>query len=746
MRTLIFLRGVSGSGKSTFIKEHNWLEPFVLSSDLLRKMLTSYDIDINGNNYTSQNMNDEVWKTFYHILETRLNEGELTVIDATNIKREDINKFKKLAEKYRYRIYCIDFSDIPLETLKERNASRPAEIRVSDAVIEKQYNLIKKETIPSGITVINHADINWMDPIFKKQLDFNEYENIHVIGDVHGCYDALTEYLFNVSDTDLGIIGQEMAEYDINPNDLYIFCGDYLDRGPQNVETLKLMMSLSKRKNVICLEGNHEIHLFRWAQGLETFSPEFNNVTMAELEAAGISKKDVRRFCYHLTQMIKFEFAGKHFIITHGGVPTWVDERVSTRQIIGGVGGYKNCDTVDNSFCRNMDKMEYDAYSVHGHRNVHNVPIRFNDRCFNLEGKVEYGGCLRGIKITKEEVIPIEIKNEYFRDFDSALVDTSLNTKDVASVVAALKNTRFVNEKKFGNISSFNFNHDAFNEAVWSNVTVTARGLFINTMTNKVVIRGFSKFFNYDERELTKPSALKKHLNFPVKAYLKYNGFLGLLGYDEETDKLVFASKSMIGKEYANFFEEIFKKQVSEDNQNKIKNYLKENNLCMNFEVIGPEFDPHVINYNSNSLVLLDIATREIDYKHLPYYEVVKMANEFELEVKRECFTFDTWEQIENFIGNVGDINYQYNGEYIEGFVLEDANGFMFKLKSGYYLLWKKLRNIACAVFKYGDYNNKRNISLPIEKSFYDWVKRYYIDNPNEEKNILELRKMFLEA
>jgi predicted MPP superfamily phosphohydrolase len=76
-------------------------------------------------------------------------------------------------------------------------------------------------------------------------FDAKEYEKVVIFGDIHGCYDPLKEY------------------FDKNPfneNYNYIFCGDYLDRGPQNKEVLEFLISLKDKKNCVFLEGNHE----RW--------------------------------------------------------------------------------------------------------------------------------------------------------------------------------------------------------------------------------------------------------------------------------------------------------------------------------------------------------------------------------------------------------------------------------------------------------------------------------------------------
>ena len=45
------------------------------------------------------------------------------------------------------------------------------------------------------------------------------------------------------------------------------------------------------------------------------------------------------------------------------------------------------------------------VYQVHGHRNAQNYPAQYNQRCFNLEGKVEFGGTLRVAQLVREGLV-----------------------------------------------------------------------------------------------------------------------------------------------------------------------------------------------------------------------------------------------------------------------------------------------------------------------------------------------------
>lgn len=58
--------------------------------------------------------------------------GEFTVIDATNSKTSEMNRYKELCSAYKYRMYCVDFTDIPIEVTKERNRMRPEVKQVPD--------------------------------------------------------------------------------------------------------------------------------------------------------------------------------------------------------------------------------------------------------------------------------------------------------------------------------------------------------------------------------------------------------------------------------------------------------------------------------------------------------------------------------------------------------------------------------------------------------------------------------------
>ena len=106
-----------------------------------------------------------------------------------------------------------------------------------------------------------------------------------------------------------------------------------------------------------------------------------------------------------------------------------------------------------------------------------------------------------------------------------------------------------------------------------------ARGLFINRNTNEIVSRSYNKFFNIEERLTTKMHVLVNTLRFPVTVYDKANGFLGTVGYNSETDELVFTSKSYTSSGqkdgHAKWVEELFYKTFDASQTEAMKEYVK---------------------------------------------------------------------------------------------------------------------------------------------------------------------------
>lgn len=481
MRVLLLLRGAPGCGKSTWIDE-NGLKPFTISSDDIRILYSSPRHDVNGRPYINQKADGVVWKTIFSILEGRMQNGEFTVIDATNSKTAEINRYKNLCDTYKYRMYCVDFTDLPIDTVKKRNAGREPLKIVPEEVIDKCYSRFATQKIPSGVTVIKPDEL---DKVWMKKNDLSRYKKIHIFGDIHGCYTAYKELL------------DSLGGY--KEDECYVFCGDYLDRGAEIAPMMNELLSIYDKKNVYLLEGNHEWHLWVWACGGIAKSQEFELRTKTALTSAGIDKKAVRQFYRRLGQCAYFTYYGKDYLVTHGGLSTLPENltKVSTNEIVLGSGDYKNSEEADAGFVANTTDW---CYQIHGHRNVKHLPVKVNDRCFNLEGGVEFGGELRAVTLLQDGSAQVhEVKNNVVIRKEKFIVGSDKASEDVGQMVIDFRKNKMISEKSFGNISSFNFTKRAFYDRAWNTQTVRARGLYINVPKQKIIARGYEKFFSISE-------------------------------------------------------------------------------------------------------------------------------------------------------------------------------------------------------------------------------------------------------
>ena len=129
---LVILRGIPGSGKSTWLRSSGLL-PYSICADTIRIMYST------PNPYISQDNDSRVWSTLYDMLETRMKNGEFTIIDGTHTTGKSLRRYKQLCNKYGFEMRVVDFK-VSLEDALERNKNRPLHQFVPGDVIERMHN------------------------------------------------------------------------------------------------------------------------------------------------------------------------------------------------------------------------------------------------------------------------------------------------------------------------------------------------------------------------------------------------------------------------------------------------------------------------------------------------------------------------------------------------------------------------------------------------------------------------------
>lgn len=253
--------------------------------------------------------------------------------------------------------------------------------------------------------------------------------------------------------------------------------------------------------------------------------------------------------------------------------------------------------------------------------------------------------------------------------------------------IKKLRANSYIREKVLtDNISSFNFTRKAFYDNHWDNMTIKARGLFIDTNHNKIIARGFNKFFTLEEH---KRLHIPYNLTFPLEVSSKANGYLGIFSttYD---GKPFFASKSTNEGWYAEEFERILRDKVA-NRLDLLTKYAYENNVTFLFEVLSIN-DKHIINFNENNIILLDVVKNNIDFKYYDYNTIETLAYRFGFDVRDKPVIIFNEQELKKYMAEMDRI-------VTEGFVARDANSFMFKYKAYYYRYWKNIRGVILALW-----------------------------------------------
>lgn len=112
--SLVLLIGASGSGKSTFAKEH-FRPTEIVSSDRCRALISDNEDD--------QTVTPEAFELLHLIVSRRLRKGRLTVVDATNVQARSRHPLLAFAREYNIPAVALVF-DVPEAICLSNNRKR----------------------------------------------------------------------------------------------------------------------------------------------------------------------------------------------------------------------------------------------------------------------------------------------------------------------------------------------------------------------------------------------------------------------------------------------------------------------------------------------------------------------------------------------------------------------------------------------------------------------------------------------
>lgn len=136
----------------------------------------------------------------------------------------------------------------------------------------------------------------------------------YIIGDIHGHYVKLKN-LFDV------------LKSHIRADDVVIFLGDYIDRGPSSFEVVEFLVALSDTYRIVFLKGNHEDMFIKYLRKQDYAGNFIRN-------GGGYTIKSYLKHCkskplphthIEFFNSLKLYYEGSDFIAVHAGLNPGID-------------------------------------------------------------------------------------------------------------------------------------------------------------------------------------------------------------------------------------------------------------------------------------------------------------------------------------------------------------------------------------------------------------------------------------
>jgi protein phosphatase len=418
---LVVLVGASGSGKSTFARRH-FRPTQVLSSDFFRGLVADDEND--------QAATPDAFDVLHYTAAARLRAGRLTVVDATNVRREDRASLVRLAKDHDVLPVAIVL-DLPEAVCIERNAAR-ADRDLSAGVIRRQRSELRRglrglgrEGFRKVLVLRSPEDVEAAVLTYEKQYNDRREDTgpFDVIGDVHGCRAELEELL--------GRLGYALTRDDrgrpvdaLHPEGRRaVFVGDLVDRGPDSPGVLRLVMGMVAAGHALCVPGNHENKLVKALRGRNVQISHGLEETLTQLATEPEEfRRAVEEFCYGLVS--HYVLDGGALVVAHAGLPEKLQGRSSGRVRTFALYGDTTGETDEFGLpVRYPWAKDYRgrAMVLYGHTPVPEPEWVNNTMC--LDTGCVFGGKLTALRYPERELVAVPATRTYYEPARPFLVD-----------------------------------------------------------------------------------------------------------------------------------------------------------------------------------------------------------------------------------------------------------------------------------------------------------------------------------
>lgn len=730
---LYILSGAPGSGKSTWFKKAlNLPASALVSSDDLRAQIfgvrEAFDPETNSTREVLNSNGDRtVFSIMANIVEERLKEKLVTVVDATNTTDKDREVWAKIAERYGMPVTVLLF-DVNEDELIQRDLNRKRSVGAD--VIQHFLRKLEKKSKYNLVTVAPEDTTTFMVPTIP--------ENTDVIGDVHG--------LFDETKTILEKLGYQIKNGELTHPEgrKVLFLGDWVDRGRQSVECFELIYNAVNKNGHFALLGNHEHKLFKiyrhWKEKGEYQPRSFSGAeTMVDFWER-VPENTMNKWMSWLNTIPAAYSCGR-FVFCHADVKSLDPYQIPLSVAVYGESDWGKFDTDAYFTAWSQKKGMSGPILIRGH--IVNTNDNEISRVFSLEHKVGFNGIIKVLPLDKvleiserkswtakssdlsegisnqlkidtfDKFVAEHIRNQiisFQTDFDygvhlkqATLLGNSLKSlsnekkitiernnlngltiynegqkqmnKQQKESLQDLEKRKLVSHKtNEDGLEIYKYSKRVFFDALWdeSPLLLHTRGLVLDA-AGKIIQNPFVKIFNYGE----KGAGSDLSDSHEVQVIEKMNGFLGCVtNHPYQPGKLLVTTTGSFDSPFVQYIKDF----ITPELEQKLEQHCKENKQTLMFEVIHPE-DPHIIPYTKEEqgLYLIGARTKELNAPLISEHILDQYAEQLSLR------------RPNHFKTTLGEVRDLVDKVQHEGFIVRDANTEepLLKFKTSHYLTVK---------------------------------------------------------
>ncbi|KAJ1919388.1 trna ligase [Mycoemilia scoparia] len=322
---------------------------------------------------------------------------------------------------------------------------------------------------------------------------------------------------------------------------------------------------------------------------------------------------------------------------------------------------------------------------------------------------------------------------------------------------------RIVNHTDY-EVSGYMISSWKFNEFLYKKVPcpfpTMARGLFTGRKSSddedqdRILLRGYDKFFNIGETEKTSWNWITDETYGPYEMTVKENGCLILISALDH-DTLIVTSKHAIDIPHSQAGAKWLDKHLNKSRKTKedLASVLYGSNATAVFELCDDDFEEHILEYSPDErgLYLHGVNCNSVDLNTWPSNKVSALAKEFGFH-ETKYYVFNTVDEVKVFADKV-QREHSLQGRAIEGFVIrchksENKAPHMFKIKYDEpYLMYREWRELTKQMLSGKPFKCRYKLS----KAYSEWVRQDKGRNPqlyseyNQNKGIIAARRRFLD-